>query len=305
MLPIATTPGRVPQPGEPALKEIRSQPADQILVACASASIRSIGSGAIVRTKIPIRARAGFRRRLVRRARASGPIAKANAFSASRAVVRRVHDRFGTRRPIAKIPDSIGEPSRAADGGLTALAAIEALHVTKGMTLLVLGATGGVGGFAVQIAHGRGVRVIGTGRSSSDAFARSLGSMSSSRTTVRSLQAVKATHPDGIDAALDLVDDADAIKAMAQIVHAEGRIVSTVHSADVEWFARETISAQNIGLFGTPQFSHAGLRALLELLEQKRIRVVISAEHSLSDAVVALEESKRGAISGKLVITVD
>ena len=47
------------------------------------------------------------------------------------------------------------------------------------------------------------------------------------------------------------------------------------------------------------------LRALLELLEQERIRVVIPAERALSDAVVALEESKRGAISGKLVITVD
>lgn len=210
--------------------------------------------------------------------------------------------------PIAKIPDSVGDAEAAAlpTAGLTALAAIEALHVTKGMTLLVLGATGGVGGFAVQIAHDRGVRVIGTGRSSSDAFARSLGvDEFIAYDRQNAVQAVKATHPDGIDAALDLVDDADAIKALTQIVHAEGRIVSTVHSADVEWFARKTISAQNIGLFGTPQFSHAGLRALLELLEQKRIRVVISAEHSLSDAVVALEESKRGAISGKLVITVD
>ncbi|MGB8907611.1 MAG: NADP-dependent oxidoreductase [Candidatus Cybelea sp.] len=210
--------------------------------------------------------------------------------------------------PIAKIPDSVGDADAAAlpTAGLTALAAIEALHVTEGMTLLVLGATGRVGGFAVQIAHDRGARVIGTGRSSSDAFARSLGvDEFIAYDRQNAVQAVKAGHPDGIDAALDLVDDADAIKALAEIVRSEGQIVSTVHSADVEWFAQRKISAQNIGLFDTPQFSHAGLRALLELLVQKRLRVVISAERALSDAVVALEESKRGGIFGKLVITVD
>jgi NADPH:quinone reductase-like Zn-dependent oxidoreductase len=210
--------------------------------------------------------------------------------------------------PIAKIPDGVGDADAAAlpTAGLTALAAIEALHVTKGMTLLVLGATGGVGGFAVQIAHDRGARVIGTGRSSSATFARSVGVdefIAYDRQNV--VQAVKAAHPDGIDAALDLVDDADAIEALAEIVRPEGRIVSTIHSADVEWFARRKLRAQNIVVSDTPQFSHAGLRALIELLEQERIRVVIAAEHSLSDAVVALEESRRGGISGKLVITVD
>ncbi|MGA7248592.1 MAG: NADP-dependent oxidoreductase [Candidatus Cybelea sp.] len=210
--------------------------------------------------------------------------------------------------PIAKIPESVGDADAAAlpTAGLTALASLETLHVTKGMTLLVLGATGGVGGFAVQIAHDRGARVIGTGRSSSEDFARSLGvDEFIAYERQNAVQAVKAAHPDGIDAALDLVDDADAIKALAEIVRPGGSIVSTIHSADVDWFAEKKIAAINIGIAQTPQFSHAGLRTLVELLEQERIRVVIAAEHALSDAVVALEESKHGAITGKLVITVD
>ncbi len=211
-------------------------------------------------------------------------------------------------QPIAKIPDSVGDADAAAlpTAGLTALAAVEALHVAKGTTLLVLGATGGVGSFAVQMAHDRGARVIGTARSSNESLARALGVdefIAYDRQNVP--DAVKAAHPGGIDAALDLVDDDNAIKALAAIVCAGGRIVSTIRAADVDWFARQKISAQNLRVFEAPQFSHAGLRTLLELLEQGRIRVMIAGERALSDAVAALEESKSGAVDGKLVITVD
>ncbi len=60
--------------------------------------------------------------------------------------------------PVAKIPDDVGDADAAAlpTAGLTALAALETLQVDKGTKLLVLGATGGVGSFAVQIAADRG-----------------------------------------------------------------------------------------------------------------------------------------------------
>jgi NADPH:quinone reductase-like Zn-dependent oxidoreductase len=211
-------------------------------------------------------------------------------------------------QPIAKIPDSVGDAEAAAlpTAGLTALAAIDALQVEKGTTLLVLGATGGVGGFAVQIAHDRGARIIGSARAGNESLARSLGVdefLAYDRQNV--VEAVKLSHPNGIDAVLDLVDDAEAIKAMAAIVRADGRIVSTIHSADVDWFAGSKIAAQNLVLTETPQSSHAGLRTLLELVEQGRVRVMIAGERALSDAVEALDESRSGTVDGKLVITVE
>lgn len=214
----------------------------------------------------------------------------------------------GREELVAKIPDSVGDADAAAlpTAGLTALASLEALHVEKGTTLLVLGATGGVGGFAVQIARDRGAHVIGTGSATSEAYARSLGVaefVAYDKTNV--VEAVKAAHPNGVDAVLDLVDDADFIKQMAGVLRAGGKIVSTTHAADVDWFAKEKISAVNIAVAQTPQFSHAGLRALLELLEQERIRVVIAAERPLAEATAALDESKRGTVNGKIVITVD
>ena len=210
--------------------------------------------------------------------------------------------------PIAKIPDDVGDADAASlpTAGLTALAAIEWLRVEKGTTLLVVGATGGVGTFALQIARDRSARVIGVAGSTSEGLARELGADEFVAYDKEDLAAaIKAAHPGGVDAVLDLVSSGDAIKSMADLMHADGRIVSTIGSADVDWFAQRNIAAVNLVMAQTPQSSHAGLRTLLELLEQQRMRVIIVDERPLAEAAEALAESKRGSVNGKIVITVD
>jgi NADPH:quinone reductase-like Zn-dependent oxidoreductase len=208
---------------------------------------------------------------------------------------------------IAKISDEVGDADAAAlpTAGITALASIESLRVGNGTTLLILGATGGVGGFAAQIAKDRGAHVIGTGRSTNAAAANSLGIDEFIAYDDENVeQTVKAAHPNGVDAVLDLVDDEGAIKQMADLLHAGGRIVSTVGAADVDWFATRNITAQDMYSMESPQWSHTGLRILHELLEQQRLHVTIAAEYSLAHALDALEQSKKGGINGKLIITV-
>jgi NADPH:quinone reductase-like Zn-dependent oxidoreductase len=209
--------------------------------------------------------------------------------------------------PIAKLPDGVGDADAAAlpTAGLTALGALGVLEAGPGTILLILGVNGGVGGFAAQIAHDRGARVVGTARASNEASARSLGVdafIAYDRENV--VEAVKRAFPGGVDAVLDLVDGGDAIGSMADVIKNGGRIVSTIGAANVDAFARRGITAQNIAAKQTPSWSHAGLRTLLELLEQGRLRVRIAAERTLSDAALALEESKAGRVDGKLVITV-
>jgi NADPH:quinone reductase len=211
-------------------------------------------------------------------------------------------------QPLAKIPSGVGDADAAAlpTAGLTALAALETLDVGKGKTLLILAATGGVGSFAVQIAHDRGARVIGSARAVNEQLARSLGVdefFAYDETSV--VDAVRKAHPKGVDAVLDLVDDADAIKATAEIVRTGGKIVSTIGSADVAWFAQRDVTAVNLQITTTAQWSHRGLRDLLELLQRGAIAVKIGGERSLSEVSGALDESKHGSVDGKLVITVD
>ncbi len=212
-------------------------------------------------------------------------------------------DRMG---PFAKIPDDVGDADAAAlpTAGLTALAALDSLGVGAGTTLLVLGATGGVGSFAVQIARDRGAHIIGTARSANAEAARSLGVDEFVAYDAGDVaEAVKAAHPDGVDAVLDLVDDENAIKAMAPLLRLKGKIVSTIGAADENWFSQRQITAENLYVADSARWSHAGLRTLAEMVEQQRLRVNIAAEYPLSEALAALERSKSG-ISGKIVITV-
>ncbi|HEV7180293.1 MAG TPA: alcohol dehydrogenase catalytic domain-containing protein, partial [Candidatus Baltobacteraceae bacterium] len=80
-------------------------------------------------------------------------------------------------QPICKIPDGVGDADAAAlpTAGLTALAAIDILNLRDGARIAVIGVTGGVGGFTAQIAHSRGLYVIGAGHSGHEAAAREFG----------------------------------------------------------------------------------------------------------------------------------
>lgn len=189
---------------------------------------------------------------------------------------------------------------------MTALAALDALGVRKDTVLVVLAATGGVGTFAVQIARDRGAHVIGTARQSNEQLAHSLGVEAFVGYDEHNVvESIKAAHPNGVDAVLDLVDDANAIGSMAAVMKNGGTIVSTIGAADVKWFEQRGMHALNIVMAQTPASSHKGLRELLELLERGAIRVMIGGERSLRDVVAALDESKSGSVDGKLVLTVD
>ncbi len=89
---------------------------------------------------------------------------------------------------------------------VTALRTVDLFEVTAGQHVVVVGATGGVGGHAVQIARSRGAHVIATGRGDADE-ARRLGSGEVyDSLTVDVIDALHAHHPDGVDAVLDLVN---------------------------------------------------------------------------------------------------
>ena len=57
--------------------------------------------------------------------------------------------------PLARIPDGVADDQAAAlpTSAVTALRTVEVLGITKGQHVVVMGATGGVGGYAVQIAR--------------------------------------------------------------------------------------------------------------------------------------------------------
>lgn len=204
--------------------------------------------------------------------------------------------------PIAPVPDGVSDEQAAAlpTAGLTALASLEILGVREGTTVLIVGATGGVGAFATQLAHQRGAHVIGTVRTDPER-ARALGADEAIAGDDVAAE-VKRAHPNGVDAVLDLVHAQDAIKALAEVLKPGGAIVSTIHGADEAWFAQRGIKATNVVVNQTPQWSPAGLSELAGMVAAGKLDVGIALQAPLADAARVLERSKSGSLGGKAVL---
>ncbi|WP_327287937.1 NADP-dependent oxidoreductase [Streptomyces sp. NBC_01198] len=87
---------------------------------------------------------------------------------------------------------------------LTALQALNLLDLAAGDTVLVTGAAGAVGGFAVELAARRGLRVLAQASAADEEFVRSLGAeWIVSRDASDLATDVRRLVPGGIDGALD------------------------------------------------------------------------------------------------------
>jgi NADPH2:quinone reductase len=106
---------------------------------------------------------------------------------------------------VARVPAQL---SPAVAGGmpcvaLTALTGLETLKVRKNETLLVFGASGGVGSFGVWLGHVMGATVIGTARAEAHAYVRELGAAHVIDPHSSDLaRAIERAAPHGFDAAL-------------------------------------------------------------------------------------------------------
>ncbi len=128
---------------------------------------------------------------------------------------------------IAALPDGV-DVTAAGALGLAGTAALDALAATApqpGETVLISGATGGVGAIAVQYAAAAGARVIGTAQPGREAdFVRDLGAADVVDYTGDLGAQVRATDPDGVDVVLHFAGDGTAL---ADLLTGKGRIAST------------------------------------------------------------------------------
>jgi len=165
-----------------------------------------------------------------------------------------------------------------------------------------MGATGGVGGYAVQMARSRGAHVIATVRGDADE-ARRLGAEEVYDTNaVDVIDALRRSHPDGVDAVLDLVNGSDTIRRDAEVLKPGGCLVSTIHAADEEWFAGRQVTVYNIAPNSNPSSTPQGLNQVARMLADGTITARIRSTAELSDAGQVLEKLRKGGLRGKAVI---
>ncbi|WP_431965127.1 NAD(P)-dependent alcohol dehydrogenase [Nocardia sp. bgisy134] len=212
---------------------------------------------------------------------------------------------------LAPIPAGLSFEQAAAvpDSGMTALQGLRDVGgVRAGQSVLINGASGGVGGFAVQIAKALGARVTAVCSTRHVEFVRGLGAdRVIDYTTTDFVQSGER-----YDVLLDLVGNrglADCRKVLAP----EGVFVSSAGSPGGDWigpvlwigrvvvadlFIRQTMRP----LLMKPR--RADLEFLTELVESGKLRPVIEREYPLRDAVAAISHVAEGHAQGKTVLVV-
>jgi NADPH:quinone reductase-like Zn-dependent oxidoreductase len=205
---------------------------------------------------------------------------------------------------VAKKPESVGFAEAAAlpTPALTAMGLVDAVDPKEGETVLIVGATGGVGSYAVQLASRRGARVIATARQANESFARELGAMETiDHTRIDVVDAVQMIHPDGIEAIIDVVSDSDVLGRVAGLVKEGGRLASSVYAADIESLAGRNIVATNVSM----QPNARRLEEIARMVDAGELSVRLERTFPLERASEALEESRTGHVRGKIVLLLD
>ncbi|MFD7664024.1 NADP-dependent oxidoreductase [Streptomyces sp. NPDC059788] len=176
--------------------------------------------------------------------------------------------------------------------GLTALQSLDRVGVTKGETVLVHAAAGGVGSLGVQIAVARGARVIGTASERNHDFLRSLGAEPVTYGDGLAGR-VRELAPDGVDAVVDFVGNG-VVDVSQELLRDTSRIASIADS--------EVKEKGGHHVWVRPD--SAGLAELGDLADAGKLTVHVDTVLPLSEAAEAFRRSQEGRTRGKIVLEV-
>ncbi len=207
-------------------------------------------------------------------------------------------------RAVVPKPPSLGWSPAAGLmlAGTTATHTVEATGVHEGDTVLVHGASGGVGLMAVQLAVARGATVIGTAGQSSHDLLRELGATPVTYGPGLA-ERVRELAPMGVDVAIDTVGTDEAVDVSVELVPDRRRIASIA--------AFDRGGEAGIRLLGSGPGADAGedvrMAARTDLAARAGrgdLRVVVAAELPLEQAREAHELQLGGHPAGKIVLVV-
>ncbi|WP_026100583.1 NAD(P)-dependent alcohol dehydrogenase [Synechococcus sp. PCC 7336] len=188
---------------------------------------------------------------------------------------------------------------------LAATTALQALRnkgkLQSGQTVLINGASGGVGTFAVQIAKALGARVTGVCSSKNIEFVKSLG-------CDRAIDYTQQDFTTHTDTTYDIVFDAVAKQSFSScrsILHPKGTYITTLPTpgAVLQGLIREWLPGPKArSILARP--NNSDLSDLKQWIEGDRLRPILDRTYPLSEVATAHTHSERGHTVGKIAIAV-
>lgn len=202
---------------------------------------------------------------------------------------------------------------QAAAVPISALTALQAMRdtgkVQPGQKVLIIGAAGGVGAFAVQLAKAFGAEVTGVCSTTKADLVRSIGAD----------QVIDYMRDDFADGAqlYDLIVDTAGNRSLSHLRRAlahRGTLVIVGGEGGGRWlggFDRQILRAPILSLFVSQKLRpliskerSEDLVVLKELIEAGKIRPVIDRTYPLSEVPEAIRHLEQGHARGKVIITV-
>jgi NADPH:quinone reductase-like Zn-dependent oxidoreductase len=178
-------------------------------------------------------------------------------------------------------------------GGLTAWQALFTHGgLRDGQAVLIVGAGGGVGTMAVELARQAGARVIGLGRAGSRELVMSLGA-----DEFVTDSAALAENPGEVDVMFDLVGGA-VLQQCSSVVRRGGTAVSVVEPPPSSNGRGEDIRSR----FFVVEPDRPQLTELARRIDSGQLRPVVGQVADLSDGARAWAAKLDGGIPGKVIL---
>ncbi len=185
----------------------------------------------------------------------------------------------------------------------TALGMLERGAVAQGHTVLITGASGGVGLAAVQLAHARGARVVAVCSGDKGDAVRDAGAdLIVDRRRGQVIAEAAEAAPAGYDAVVDVVAG-PAVGQGLGLLRGGGRwvVAGALGGWAVELDVRRLYLA-NLALVGSTMHTPRIFELLVQIARQGTVRPVVAATFDLEDVAEAQRELARRRHVGKLIV---
>lgn len=200
---------------------------------------------------------------------------------------------------VALRPGTLGAEAGAALplAALTAATAVDAAALEPGDTVLVVGASGGVGSFVVQFANQAGAKVLATARADEEDFLHGLGAEETiDYKNTDTTQEARRLVSGGVDVVIDVANAGPGLAASAGAAKEGGRLVSVLGGP--ESFERGVTAS-----YIQTRFPEGRLADFAQRAADGRLHVEIGGIYPFTDSAQALRDFAADHFRGKVVVT--
>jgi len=204
--------------------------------------------------------------------------------------------------PVALMPENLSYEEAAAVpiGARTALHYLRGAGICKGQSVLVYGASGSVGTYAVQLARHFGARVTAVCSTANLALARSLGADEVIDYTVEDFSRRGPVH----DIVFDTVDRSSFAACDRALKPGGIYLNCTAPFAGPRMLYARLARGRRLMLGQSPPESAGPLHLLAQLIEAGELRVVVDRRYPMEQIVAAHRYADQGHKKGNVVVTV-